>query len=59
MKPELDLRGERYENALLRVEKYIDDALLAGYPHVSIIHGKGTGALRARSTGIFTESPLS
>ncbi len=43
---ELDLRGERYESALLRVEKYIDDALLAGYPRVSIIHGKGTGALR-------------
>ncbi|MGM0752407.1 MAG: endonuclease MutS2 [Bacillota bacterium] len=43
---ELDLRGERFENALSRVEKYIDDALLAGYPRVSIIHGKGTGALR-------------
>ena len=43
---ELDLRGERYENALMRVEKYLDDALLAGYPRVSIIHGKGTGALR-------------
>ncbi|WP_141431975.1 endonuclease MutS2 [Bacillus sp. 03113] len=43
---ELDLRGERYENALLKVEKYIDDAVLAGYPRVSIIHGKGTGALR-------------
>ncbi|MGM9924569.1 MAG: endonuclease MutS2 [Bacillus sp. (in: firmicutes)] len=43
---ELDLRGERFENALMRVEKYIDDALLAGYPRVSIIHGKGTGALR-------------
>jgi DNA mismatch repair protein MutS2 len=43
---ELDLRGERFESALSRVEKYIDDALLAGYPRVSIIHGKGTGALR-------------
>jgi DNA mismatch repair protein MutS2 len=43
---ELDLRGERFEDALMRVEKYIDDALLAGYPRVSIIHGKGTGALR-------------
>lgn len=43
---ELDLRGERYEEAIARVEKYIDDALLAGYPRVSIIHGKGTGALR-------------
>ncbi|WP_445489558.1 endonuclease MutS2 [Niallia sp. 03133] len=43
---ELDLRGERFENALSRVEKYIDDSMLAGYPRVSIIHGKGTGALR-------------
>ncbi|MDG4656566.1 endonuclease MutS2 [Ectobacillus antri] len=43
---ELDLRGERYEDAMHRVEKYLDDAMLAGYPRVSIIHGKGTGALR-------------
>lgn len=46
VKPELDLRGERYEDALHRLEKYIDDAILAGYTQVSIIHGKGTGALR-------------
>ncbi|WP_070121732.1 endonuclease MutS2 [Bacillus marinisedimentorum] len=46
VKPELDLRGERFEDALLKVEKYLDDALLAGYPSVTIIHGKGTGALR-------------
>ncbi|KMK74597.1 endonuclease MutS2 [Alkalihalobacillus pseudalcaliphilus] len=46
VKHELDLRGERYESAMLKVEKYIDDALLAGYHSVSIIHGKGTGALR-------------
>ncbi|MBT2582470.1 endonuclease MutS2 [Planococcus sp. ISL-109] len=45
-KMELDLRGERYEDALSRVEKYLDDALLANYHQVSIIHGKGTGALR-------------
>ncbi|MRX71798.1 endonuclease MutS2 [Bacillus lacus] len=43
---ELDLRGDRYEEALLKVDKYLDDAVLAGYPRVSIIHGKGTGALR-------------
>ncbi|MCP1125426.1 endonuclease MutS2 [Bacillus sp. AFS018417] len=43
---ELDLRGERFEDAMARVEKYLDDAQLASYPRVSIIHGKGTGALR-------------
>ncbi|MDC3415713.1 endonuclease MutS2 [Aquibacillus salsiterrae] len=46
VKPELDLRGERFEDALLELEKYVDDAILAGYSKVSIIHGKGTGALR-------------
>lgn len=46
VKLELDLRGERYEDALLRTEKYIDDALLSNYGRVSIIHGVGTGALR-------------
>lgn len=46
VKTELDLRGERYEDAMLKLEKYVDDALVAGYPRVTIIHGKGTGALR-------------
>lgn len=46
VKTELDLRGRRYEEAMAAVEKYLDDALLAGYQQVSIIHGKGTGALR-------------
>lgn len=46
VKTELDLRGERYESAMMDVEKYLDDAVLAGYHQVSIIHGKGTGALR-------------
>ena len=46
MKLELDLRGERYEDAIIRTEKYLDDALLSNYHQVSIIHGKGTGALR-------------
>lgn len=46
VRPELDIRGERYEDAMRKVEKYLDEAMLAGYPRVSIIHGKGTGALR-------------
>lgn len=47
VKTELDLRGERYEDALRRLEQYIDDAMLSGYSKVTIIHGKGTGALRS------------
>lgn len=43
---ELDLRGQRAEEALANFETYIDDAFRAGLPFVRIIHGKGTGALR-------------
>ncbi|HOV79567.1 MAG TPA: endonuclease MutS2 [Bacillota bacterium] len=44
---ELDLRGMYADEAVLQVEKYLDDACLAGLSRVSIIHGKGTGSLRA------------
>ncbi|ADO76977.1 endonuclease MutS2 [Halanaerobium praevalens] len=44
--PKLDLRGERYEAAQYKVDKYLDDAFLAGLNEVEIVHGKGTGALR-------------
>ncbi|MCQ2556418.1 MAG: endonuclease MutS2 [Ligilactobacillus sp.] len=42
----LDLRGKRYEEAMNEVDRYIDEAIMAGFPSVTIIHGKGTGALR-------------
>lgn len=44
--PQLDLRGQRYEEAMVNVDRYMDAAILAGYPSVTIVHGKGTGALR-------------
>jgi len=43
---ELDLRGQRAEDALAMLEDYLDRAFLAGMPFVRIIHGKGTGRLR-------------
>ncbi len=46
-KLEVDVRGMIGEDAWYVVDKYLDDAVLAGVPSVRIIHGKGTGALRA------------
>ena len=43
---ELDVRGERLQDALDIVTHYIDDALMLSVPSVRIIHGKGTGVLR-------------
>jgi len=42
----LDLRGARVEEALEALERYLEDASLAGMPSVTVIHGLGTGALR-------------
>ena len=46
-KPEIDVRGMIGDDAWFVVDKYIDTAYLAGVYTVRIIHGKGTGALRA------------
>ncbi|CCI85260.1 mismatch repair protein [Lactobacillus pasteurii DSM 23907 = CRBIP 24.76] len=43
---ELDLRGERYDDAMTDLDRYIDSVLLAGLDTVTIIHGIGTGAIR-------------
>lgn len=44
--PEIHLRGKAIDEALIELEKYLDNVLLSGYKKVSIVHGKGTGALR-------------
>ncbi|MBE6659090.1 MAG: endonuclease MutS2 [Ruminococcaceae bacterium] len=45
-RPELDLRGEYTDDAWMKTDKYLDDAAMAGIKSVTLIHGKGTGALR-------------
>jgi DNA mismatch repair protein MutS2 len=55
---ELDLRGQRVEEALPRLDKYLDSAYLAGLPSVRIIHGKGTGALRQVVRDLLAQNPL-
>ncbi|HCJ09616.1 MAG TPA: endonuclease MutS2, partial [Clostridiales bacterium] len=44
--PEVHLRGLTVEEALARLDKYLDDAALAGLESVRVVHGRGTGALR-------------
>ena len=46
VKTELDLRGQRVDEALDKVETLLNEAALSGAPQIRIIHGRGTGALR-------------
>ena len=45
-KPEIDLRGKTGEEAWNAVDKYFDEAQIAGFRSIRLIHGKGTGALK-------------
>ncbi len=55
--PEIDLRGMRYDEAVAAVDKFLDEALLAGWQQVRLIHGKGTGALRKGITDYLKTYP--
>lgn len=48
VKSQIDLRGKNFEDSRDLVDKYLDDAFLAGLKTVNLIHGKGTGVLRKK-----------
>ncbi|HWP63411.1 MAG TPA: Smr/MutS family protein, partial [Candidatus Binatia bacterium] len=54
----LDLRGARVEEAVAALERYLEDAALAGLAQVTIVHGLGTGALRDAVRATATAHPL-
>lgn len=54
----LDMRGWRATDVSEKLDRYLNDAYLAGLPYVRLIHGKGTGALRQMVRDILTKHPL-
>lgn len=57
IRSEVDVRGMLVDEALPVVDKYLDDAYLSGLKQATIIHGKGTGALRAAITQMLKRHP--
>lgn len=55
---ELDLRGQRVDEALEKLDRYVDAAYTAGLPFGRIIHGKGTGKLRQSIRDYLQAHPL-
>lgn len=55
---ELRLRRLTVDEALFRLDQYLNDAFMAGLPFVRIIHGKGTGTLRCAVHDVLAKHPL-
>jgi DNA mismatch repair protein MutS2 len=56
--PQLDLRGQRFEDAMSELERYLDQAFRSGaMVEVTIIHGLGTGALREGARKLLSKLP--
>lgn len=56
--PELNVMGKTVDEAIMEIDKYLDDAVLSHMNKVTIIHGKGTGALRKGIHQYLKKHPL-
>jgi DNA mismatch repair protein MutS2 len=56
--PEVDLHSLRADEALIRLDLFLNGAFVSGSPRVRVIHGKGTGALRQAVQGMLRHHPL-
>lgn len=54
---ELDIRGKMGDEGVLEMERFIDGAIMAGLSQIVVIHGKGTGALRAAVWAALKRNP--
>ncbi|MGB6894422.1 MAG: endonuclease MutS2 [Dehalococcoidia bacterium] len=56
--PEIELRGQTVDEALPDLDRYLDEAFRSGLPFVRIVHGRGTGTLRAAIRQMLSSHPL-
>lgn len=55
---QIDLRGSRVEEALIRAQEFTDEAIMLGFSQIKILHGKGTGALKSEIRRMLLAMPL-
>jgi DNA mismatch repair protein MutS2 len=55
---EIEVRGQTLDEALPRVEQFLDQAFRAGSPRLRVVHGKGTGKMRQAVREMLARHPL-
>ena len=57
-KPEIDIRGQRVEEAIPKIQKFIDEAIMFKVGQLRILHGKGNGILKETVRGYLNTEPM-
>jgi DNA mismatch repair protein MutS2 len=55
---EIEVRGQTLDEALPKIEKFLDDGFRAGVPRMRVVHGKGTGKMRQAVRQLLSKHPL-